>query len=178
MNTSKYLFSIFITALILSACSADNSETNVSANKTYEDPFEYCEVAGTIDRPGVEYTGAKVPESIAEQLRKDVGVAQDYPNDKFAEGTYWRCMDGSVYGCFVGNNIPCEEKADVSKEPNDGMINYCGENPDSDVIPMYASGRSTVYEWKCLNGTPEIVKQVAQTDQAGYIKDIWYKIEP
>ncbi|MEE9176347.1 MAG: hypothetical protein V3U19_09275, partial [Thermodesulfobacteriota bacterium] len=82
----------------------------------------------------------------------------------------------NVYACNVGANLPCQERGDFSKEPNQGMLNYCQENPSSDYIPMYASGRATVYEWKCDGSTPEIIKQIAETDEAGYIKNIWYEI--
>ena len=164
-------------ALLLVACSSSDNKVN-NGDGYYEDPFEYCKAVGTVDTPGSEYTGAKLPGAIADALRKDMGVSDTMPKDMFDDGTYWRCMDGSVYACNVGANLPCQEKADMSKEPNDGMLNYCGENPDAEVIPMYASGRTTVYEWKCDNGTPEIVKQIAETDKAGYIKGIWYKIEP
>lgn len=167
---------LFVAFLFFACSSADNKDA--STQSTYENPFEYCKAVGTADTPGAEYTGPKMPESITGVLRRDMGVSDTMPKEMFDDGTYWRCMDGSVYACNVGNNLPCQDKADVSKIPNDGMLNYCGENPDADLIPMYASGRATVYEWKCANGTPEIVKQVAKTDKAGYIADIWYKITP
>lgn len=174
IRTSVAIF--FVTLFLIACGSSENSE--ISSQKSYENPFEYCKAAGTVDTPGAEYIGAKVPDAITQKLRKDMGVSDTMPKEMFDDGTYWRCMDGSVYACNVGNNLPCQEKADVSKEPNDGMLNYCGENPGAELIPMYASGRTTVYEWKCDNGTPEIVKQIAETDSAGYIKDIWYKITP
>ena len=168
---------ILFVALFLFACSSSENKDNNSKGY-YENPFEYCNAVGTVDTPGAEYTGAKVPDVITQRLRKDMGVSDTMPKDMFDDGTYWRCMDGSVYACNVGNNLPCEDRANVSKLPNDGMLNYCGENPDSEIIPMYASGRTTVFEWKCDNGTPEIVKQIAETDKAGYLTDIWYKITP
>jgi len=173
---------LIIPALLLGlgvlSCNQSSETKTGEDQKTFENPFEYCKAVGSADMPGSEYVGPKVPESIAEKLRKDMGVAESMPADMFNDGTSWRCMDGNVYACNVGANLPCQEKADVSKEPNDGMLNYCGDNPDAEVIPMFASGRATVYEWKCDNGTPEIVKQIAETDKAGYIKDIWYKITP
>lgn len=164
-------------ALLLFACSSSES-TDTGTQSSYDNPFEYCKAVGTVDTPGSDYTGAKVPDAIADALRKDMGVLDTMPKEMFNDGTYWRCMDGSVYACNVGANLPCQEKANVSKLPNDGMLNYCGENPDAEFIPMYASGRTTVYEWKCDNGTPEIVKQIAETDKAGYLADIWYEITP
>ncbi len=168
---------VLIAALFVFSCgSSENSDTGTQ--KTYENPFEYCKAVGTVDTPGAEYTGPKMPEVITQSLRKIMGVSDTMPKEMFDEGTYWRCMGGSIYACNVGNNLPCQYKADVSKEPNDGMLNYCGENPDAEFIPMYASGRTTVYEWKCDNGTPEIVKQITKTDKAGYIADIWFKLSP
>jgi len=180
MSTKTTIPSFFIIlfAFLVLACSSGENANNTSSQKTYDNPFEYCKAVGTIDTPGSEYIGPKMPDAISEKLRRDWGVSESMPVDMFNDGTYWRCMDGNVYACNVGNNLPCQDKADVSKEPNDGMLNYCGENPDAEFIPMFASGRTTVYEWKCDDGTPEIVKQIAETDKAGYIKSIWYEITP
>jgi len=169
---------ILLLALLLAACSSSGDTNNQNSQKTFDNPFEYCKSAGTVDTPGPEYTGPKVPEIIAEKLKKEFGAPESAPLDVFINGTSWRCMNGNVYACNVGANLPCQERGDYSKEPNDGMLNYCGENPSSDFIPMYASGRATVYEWKCNDGTPEIVKQIAETDEAGFIKNIWYEITP
>lgn len=179
MNSKTlWLVPMLISGLLFISCN-QNEESKSDANQTtYESPFDYCRAVGNIDIPGSEYTGPKVPDTIAEKLRKDMGVSETMPEDMFNDGTSWRCMDGNVYACNVGANLPCQEKANVSKEPNDSMLNYCGENPDAEFIPMYASGRTTVYEWKCDNGTPEIAKQIAETDKAGYIKSIWYEIKP
>jgi len=177
-RTMIQIIPIFVLALILLACSSGDNSNNESSQNTYDNPFEYCKAVGTVDTPGSEYTGPKIPEIIAEKLKQEFGAPESAPLDVFLNGTYWRCMDGNVYACNVGANLPCQERGDVSKEPNEGMINYCGENPGSGFIPMYASGRATVFEWKCDGTTPEIVKQIAETDKAGYIKNIWYEITP
>lgn len=169
---------ILLIGLGILSCN-QSSDTNLDTEQaTYENPFEYCKAVKNVNTPGAEYVGPKIPESVTDMLRKDMGISETMPAEMFNDGTSWRCMDGNIYACNVGANLPCQEKADVSKEPNDGMLNYCGENPDAELIPMYASGRATVYEWKCDNGTPEIVKQIAETDKAGYIKGLWYKINP
>ena len=116
------------------------------AGKTFENPFAYCEAVGTVDSPGAEYTGPAVPESIARGLKKAFGSPDSTPLDIFMKGTYWRCMDGKVYACNVGANLPCESKADVNKEPTEGMDQYCKENAGSDFIPMNVTGHSTVYD--------------------------------
>ena len=175
MNTKYLLLSLPILVLGLFVLSCNQKEEKQG---TYTNSFEYCKAAENIDSPNPEYDGPKLPDVIAEKLRKDMGVSDTMPEDMFNDGTSWRCMDGKVYACNVGANLPCQGRANVSKEPNDGMLNYCGENPDAEFIPMFATGHTTVYEWKCDNGTPEIVKQIAETDKAGYIKDIWHEITP
>jgi len=166
----------FIFVLAVLACGTDDSKVETQASS--DNPFKYCKAVGTIDKPDARYTGKRVTYNIAEQLKEEFGASESMPNDLFMEGTYWRCMDGSVYACNVGNNLPCQEKADTSKKPNEGMINYCKENTDAEFIPAFAQGRTTVYEWKCKGGEPEVVKQIVDTDAAGYQKNIWYKIKP
>jgi len=164
---------IVLTAL---ACSAEDKTEK--PDQVYDNPYEYCKAVGTIDKPGSDYTGPEVPQSIAEGLKKAFGSPESAPIDIFMRGTYWRCMDGKVYACNVGANLPCYDKANMDKEPNEGMVNYCKENPGSDIIPMSATGHSTVYDWKCDGTKPVAGKQVVQVDQQGYQKDIWYEINP
>ena len=179
MNIKAILIGIITLSIIgIISCSQSGESDAGAGDTTYVTPFDYCKAVKNADLPGPEYKGPKLPDAVAQQLRKDMGVSDSMPEEMFNDGTYWRCMDGDVYACNVGANLPCQERADMSKEPNKGMLNYCGENPDAEIIPMYASGKATVYEWKCDNGTPEIVKQIAETDKNGYIKDIWYKITP
>ena len=144
----------------------------------FSDPFAYCSAVGTIDTPDSRYIGPPVPEVMAQALKKAFGASADVPLDVFITGTSWRCMGGKVYACNVGANLPCSEKADTSSTPLPGMINWCRENPNADVIPALASGRATVYEWRCTHGTPTIVRQVAQPDARGFLSHIWYTISP
>jgi hypothetical protein len=76
----------------------------------------------------------------------------------------------------VGANLPCGEKADTSKTPNTGIVDYCKANPAAEFVPAVAAGRATVYEWRCKNGAPEIAKQIFQPDAQGFIAEIWYAI--
>jgi hypothetical protein len=159
----------------------DDSTVSKSGSEemaTYKDPFAYCNAVGTVDSPDSRYVGQKMPEVIVVGLKKAFGAPEGAPPDVFEHGTYWRCMNGKVYACNVGANLPCTEKADTSRLPNEGMKEWCKSNPDSDFIPAYASGRSTTYEWKCTAGEPEIVKEINKPDAAGYISNIWYEISP
>jgi len=144
---------------------------------SFTDPFAYCAAVGTVDSPGADYTGPAVPEVIALGLQRAFN-APDTPLEVMQNGSFWRCMDGRVYACFVGANLPCEAKADTDRTPTQEEIDFCQANPASDFIPAAVTGRETVYEWRCSNGTPEIVRELSQPDAQGFISDIWYEISP
>ena len=176
MKNISSLFLIIPAVLVFTAASCTAGDKSPEAGKTFDNPFAYCKAAGTVDSPGADYTGPKVPESIARGLKKAFGSPESTPLDMFMNGTYWRCMDGNVYACNVGANLPCESKADVRKEPTEGMNEYCKENASSDFIPMYVTGHSTVYDWKCDGTTAVAGKQLSEVDAQGYQKNIWYEI--
>jgi hypothetical protein len=159
----------------LAGCTAAAPAT--STPTTYIDPFAYCAAVGTIDALGPTYTGPQAPQSIAEGLQQALN-APDTPLDVIENGMFWRCMDGDVYACFVGANLPCEAKADTSQTPTQEETDFCQANPNADVIPAVVTGRETVYEWRCTDGAPEIVKQVFHPDAQGFLSEIWYKISP
>jgi hypothetical protein len=145
---------------------------------TYTDPFAYCAAVGDMDEPDARYVGQQVPEEIAKALRTASGSAPDAPLDLFLQGSYWRCMDGQVYGCFVGANIPCWSKANTDRTPTTAETEFCTAQPSADVIPAAVTGHETVYEWRCKDGAPEIVRQVLQVDSRGFVADFWYALSP
>jgi hypothetical protein len=144
----------------------------------FTDPFAYCAAVGTIDKADARYTGTAVPDAILNSLRAAMKTPAATPNDQLIRGTFWRCMAGKVYGCFVGANLPCSEKADTSTTPSAGMKDFCTANPASDFIPAAVTGRATVYEWRCTAGAPAIVKQTITPDAAGFLSTFWYAIAP
>jgi hypothetical protein len=168
---------LLLVAVMLAGCGATPAPAATSTPATYTDPFAYCAAVGNADTPGASYTGPKVPESVAKGLQTALN-APDTPLDVLENGSYWRCMDGSVYACFVGANLPCEAKANTDKTPTQAEVEYCQQNPSSDFIPAVVTGRETVYEWSCVNGAPNIVKQLTQPDAQGFLSDIWYEISP
>lgn len=176
-------------ALLIAACAAPpapptgakssptvTEPTAAPAPTTFSDPFAYCASVGTIDAPDARYTGAAVPELVLTALKQKVGLDASAPNDWVIAGTLWRCMGGKVLACFVGANLPCAEKADLSRTPSDAMTTFCKENPTSDSIPAVAAGRATVFEWRCKDGTPDIVSQLIDPDAQGFLPDIWYEL--
>jgi hypothetical protein len=133
---------------------------------------------GTIDAPDARYTGPEVPDAVVEGLKEALDMSADMPGDVLLNGTSWRCMEGKVYGCFVGANLPCQAKADTSRTPTEAEKEFCQQNPDSEFIPAVVTGRETVYEWRCNKGEPEVGRALTQPDAAGFLANIWYEINP
>ncbi len=142
---------------------------------TYTDPFIYCACVGTVDAPDARYSGPVLPDSIIASLGKALNVPTDTP---IIKNSFWRCMDGKVYGCTVGANLPCTEKANTSRTPDQPMLDYCKQNPSAEVIPAAVTGHNLIYEWRCTDGTPQIVRQVATADARGFLSNIWYELAP
>lgn len=149
--------------------------TTVTEEAAYDDPFAYCAAVGTIDAPDERYTGEELPVVILEGVR-DALNANDVDLEVFEIGTVWRCMDGQVYACNVGANLPCLAKADESREPTEPMVDFCAESPDSDFIPAVVTGRSTVYNWACEDGEPVVVDQFTEVDSQGFLEFVWYAL--
>jgi hypothetical protein len=145
---------------------------------TFTDPFAYCAAVGTIDAPDARYTGEQPPAAVVAGIRQAFDAPADTPADFYNNGVFWRCADGQVKACFVGANLPCEAKADLSETPNEGTVAFCNENPSAEVVPAAAAGRATVFAWSCADGAPVKGEQVAQADAQGFIADFWYVIEP
>jgi hypothetical protein len=146
---------------------------------TYSDPFAYCAAVGTIDAPDARYSGPEISDEIVNGFIAAAGLqASTEPMDMFQKTTIWRCMDGQVYACNFGANLPCDSKANTDKDPTPEMADFCKANPESDFIPMYVTGHDTIYSWRCASGAAELLEQIAQVDAAGYLANIWYPIAP
>jgi putative hemolysin len=142
---------------------------------SYSDPFAYCAAVGDIDAPDANYTGEAMPDSILQAMIQKGIVTADAPKD-FQQHAVWRCMDKKVWACHFGANIPCTEKADLSQTPAAGMEEYCKANPNAENMPASAAGRTTIYEWKCKDAKPELVKPVLTVDSRGFIAAYWYEL--
>jgi hypothetical protein len=185
MSRSLLMVSIFSIAISLASCSPLTTPTATSIPvvtpaqvANYSDPFAYCAAVGTIDQPDGRYTGPKAPEVIGKGLQKAFNAPTDAPLEPFIQNSFWRCMGGKVYACTVGANLPCQEKADANRAPSPAETDFCKANPSSDFIPAAVTGRATVFEWRCTNSKPEIVRQLFQPDERGFISNFWYEISP
>jgi hypothetical protein len=143
---------------------------------SFADPFAYCAAVGTADTPDVRYTGPRMPDALAQGLKKASGASADAPIEMFTTGAYWRCMDGKVYACTVGANLPCDSKANTDMTPTQPELDFCTANPTSDVIPAAVTGHDTIYGWICKAGKPVADTQVFTVDKQGFISEIWYMI--
>ncbi len=143
----------------------------------YMDPFAYCAAVKTIDAPDTRYMGPAVPDSVLNGFKMAAGLqASSEPTDTFRHSTIWRCMQGRVYACNYGANLPCDAKADTNKDPTPAMLDFCNNNPDSDVIPMAVVGHATIYDWRCKGRAAEIRSQIDLPDPRGYLSRIWYPL--
>lgn len=149
-------------------------DTLETTESSYSDPFIYCAAVKNSDVPDARYNGPRMPEAVVKGLMKASGASPDMPVAIFEQGSSWRCMNGRVYACFVGANLPCDAKADTSQAPTVAVIDYCNSNPNSDFIPAVVTGHETVYEWKCMGRKPVVGKQFWQVDERGFIANIWY----
>ena len=84
-------------------------------------------------------------------------------------------MNGAVYVCAIGANLPCCAKAERRKR-NIGAEKYCQGNPAASVIPAYATGHGGIYDWSCSLGTAVRGKRIVELDSRGYRIDIWQQV--
>lgn len=157
---------------LLGGCGSRSSDKRAAS---FDDPVPYCDAVGTIDRPDARYRGPAVPDWLAEALRRATGGAPTAPLEFFKQAR-WRCANGDVLACSYGANIPCGEKADPRRAPSAGARGFCGDNPGAAVVPAYATGRATVFEWRCEGRTPAVVRQVTKVDDEGYPAIYWYRV--
>lgn len=139
-----------------------------SFSQTYADPIAYCKAVGTIDKPDSRYTGSKLPAWMA----KDLNLKPD--QGKLME---WRCAGGAVLACVYGANLPCDTKANTSRKATPAIVEYCKQNPDSKVVPMYVTGHETTISWACQGSSPFVIHSAA-IDAQGYAKAYWKPVSP
>ena len=165
--------SLLVVFVLLGACGTPSPE----APAPYSDPFAYCAAVGTVDAPDERYTGEAMPAAVLEALVRQGVVSADAPPE-FQKNAVWRCMDVQVWACHFGANLPCQERADMSQTPTAEMEEFCQSNPSAEVIPAAVTGRATVYEWKCSEGQPVVVRQVFGADAQGFLADFWFELRP
>ena len=170
---NRLLSASILIAVLLAACRTPAPQPLAA----YSDPFAYCAAVGTVDAPDARYTGEEMPAAVLEALVRQGVVSAGAPPE-FQKNAIWRCMDGQVWACHFGANLPCQERADTSQVPTAEMEAFCKSNTSADLIPAYVTGRATVYEWRCSDGQPAVVRQVFSSDAQGFIADFWFQLTP
>jgi hypothetical protein len=190
MKTGAPLRMLLVTVAAVAAACSPTPGGPVSTSKgtstqsgthlqQYTDPFAYCAAVGTVDSPGSPYAGAKVADEIISGYKNAAGLQDSTePMNLLRQTTVWRCMDGKVYACNFGANLPCDSRADTSSEPTSAMTAYCEANPDAAFIPMSITGHATIYSWHCIGQTAATQSQIDHVDAAGFLERIWYEIQP
>lgn len=166
-----------VALLFIAACSAPGAQGTPQASGPYSDPFAYCAAVGTVDVPDDRYNGPEMPDVIVQGMIQEGVISADMPPE-IQTHAVWRCMDGQVWVCHFGANLPCQEKVDVSQVPTADMVDFCAANPTAEVIPAAVTGRATIYEWKCSDGKPTVGRHVLEADPQGYLADFWYELAP
>ncbi len=129
-------------------------------------PITYCATAGDDDKT------KPLPQSLYADARRLFG--QGLTDETIRAGVVWRCMDGRVFVCSIGANLPCW-KADASRISKGGD-EFCEENHSAASIPAAATGHGTIYNWACDGRKAIIVSQPFTLDRRGFIVELWKKL--
>lgn len=146
----------------------------IPAGITYEDPWQYCLAAVTVNAPGEEYTGSPSPEAIRESVFRMLMIAEA---DRPSHNVIWRCLDGQVMGCDATASQDCLTSYSLDQTPSSAAVEECAK-PDMEgiVLPAAVAGRETPYEWSCVNGEPTITGQGISIDEQGFNLLIWFPV--
>ena len=127
-------------------------------------PRAYCAKVVNDDRV------RPVPSSLGPAIKRLFNIGGAYA----LQTTSYRCADGKVMLCNVGANLACG-KANLSKSLP-GATAWCKDTPNSDFIPMAATGHDTIYAWRCANGIAVAGASISQVDARGFFVDNWKRL--
>lgn len=133
-----------------------------------------CEDIYTSDRVESIPLGIFDPQELVDRLTEVLEIDSENAEDTMIA---WRCLTGSLMACNASRYANCDEQLDSSFDPNDAMIEACAR-PDNEglTLPTAVTGRNNIFEWKCVDGKPEISEQVILPDAANYNSNIWLEI--
>jgi len=86
------------------------------------------------------------------------------------EGLFVRCVGPRLLASSVGANLNCG-KADT-RQSRPEVAEYCHEHPGAVTVPMFVTGHSTIYWWKCLGDKP-VAHEAFAVDAQGFIANNW-----
>jgi hypothetical protein len=129
-----------------------------------ETPAQFCTGVTTDD------TLRPVPESLVPAVNTVFGTRM--PARMATDTTVFRCASGHVLVCTTGASLPCGP-ANANRTPDAGMQQWCRDHPAEAFIPAVATGHDTIFEWRCRDGTPQVVRQTQTVDPRGFISAYW-----
>ena len=113
---------------------------------------------------------APTPPGLQAKVATAFGIAPEA-----ARNSVLRCSGTTLMACTVGANLNCG-KADMRRFLP-GATAYCRDNPDSDFIPMFATGHDTIYEWRCTGGKAIAGKMLLTVDPQGFVAENWKPLQ-
>ncbi len=161
----------FCAALLFAASVSPSSATDATAE--VGDLHQYCRKAGNDDT--IRSYSLALHDGTLDAFRKLFPDAQDTPDDSvFQTEAQYRCMNGKIMACFVGANLPCV-KLNTARD-NPGADDFCRQTPNSDFVPMVATGHDTIYSYRCRNGKAEVAGDIWELDERGFAKKLWAEL--
>jgi hypothetical protein len=119
-------------------------------------------------------TPRPLPATLVPEVEKVFGL-QTVDPAWVERSTVVRCMDGKLWACNAGANLPCGKgNTTLTMAAGD---DWCRQNPNADFIPAYITGHDNVRRWRCTNGAPAITGKPALLDAQGYLSDYWKVLE-
>jgi hypothetical protein len=115
-------------------------------------------------------TTQPLPPALVPQVEKAFGLHNADPA-WVQRSTVVRCMDGKLWACNIGANLPCGKANTATALP--AGDDWCKQNPNSDFIPAYITGHDSAENWRCTNGAPAITGPTAPIDAQGYLTNYW-----
>lgn len=123
------------------------------------------DLAGTVDRAG------HVTASVMVRARPGRGLGPIAA--VIGRGSRDRTAAGTGRGRPIADRQPV---ANTSRTPGAGVVNWCREHSDAAFIPMGATGHDPIYAWRCHGTAPQIVRQMQDVDQRGFIASYWREL--
>jgi hypothetical protein len=133
-----------------------------------QDLSAHCASVGNDDRV------QPIPAELVPATRQALGLGSAEPDASLQASTVFRCMSGKVWLCNHGANLTCA-KGDVHRVSK-GATAWCKDHPGADVVPMVATGHTTIHTWTCV-GSVARIKQSGKLDARGFIANQWAPLE-
>lgn len=141
---------------------------------TFEDPWQYCDAAGTINSYGKEYTGTPSPTVIRELVLEMLNIPEV---ERASHNVIWRCASGQVLGCDSSTFPTCLDVYDLDMTPSKAIEEECRKaEMEGITLSREITGNQTPYEWRCIGGVPQISGQEIPVDEQGLNPSIWFPI--